>query len=62
MEAAGTAAALCVKQNIDPQDLSVPELQQLLRKRNCKLTLHEAGLLYRDEPGARPSSLKKTFH
>jgi hypothetical protein len=61
-EAAGTAAALCVKQNIDPQDLSVPELQQLLRKRGCKLTLHEAGLLYRDEPGARPSSLKKTFH
>ncbi|MBR1952912.1 MAG: FAD-dependent oxidoreductase [Lentisphaeria bacterium] len=61
-EAAGTAAALCVKQKTDPQNLSVPELQQVLRQRGCKLNLHEAGLLYRDEPGARPSSLKKTFH
>lgn len=61
-EAAGVAAALCVKQSVEPSDISVPELQEILRSRGCKLTMHEAGLLYRDEPGAKPSSLKRTMH
>lgn len=61
-EAAGVAAALCAKQNMEPEALSVPELQQKLRERGCKLTMHEAGLLYRNEPGAKPSSLKRTMH
>ena len=61
-EAAGTAAALCVRHRMEPAELSVPELQQVLRERNCKLHMHEAGLLYRNEPGAAPSSLKKTLH
>ena len=61
-EAAGAAAALCSQKNIEPEDLSVSDLQKLLRSRGCKLTMHEVGLLYRDEPGARPSSLKRTMH
>ena len=61
-EAAGVAAALCAKQNIEPEDLAVSDLQKLLRSRGCKLTMHEVGLLYRNEPGASPSSLKRTMH
>ena len=61
-EAAGVAAALCAKQNVEPADLSVLELQDILRSRGCKLTMHEVGLLYQDEPGAKPSSLNRTMH
>ena len=61
-EAAGVAAALCSKLALEPKDLPVAELQKRLRERGCKLSMHEAGLLYRDEPGARPSSLKRTMH
>lgn len=61
-EAAGVAAAMSAQKKIDPSELSVQELQTLLRKRDCRLSLHEAGLLYRDEPGARPFTLKKNMH
>jgi len=61
-EAAGAAAALCCMRNCLPEHLAVSALQEMLHQRQCRLTLHEVGLLYRDEPGAMPCTLKRTTH
>ncbi len=52
-EAAGVAAALSARRQQPPSRLDVVELQNILRQRGGKPTLHDAGLCYRHETGYR---------
>lgn len=61
-EAAGTAAALAVKNKLSPRNLPVELLQNILYARGCKLHLPEVGLPYMGQEGYIPSTLKFETH
>lgn len=50
-EAAGCAAALCVKEKCTARELDVRHLQQLVRRRGGHCAMREIGLPYRNDPG-----------
>lgn len=47
-QAAGTAAALCVRHNVQPREVSVGQLQELLLEQHCSL------FYYKDLPSTHP--------
>lgn len=61
-EAAGTAAAMCVKHGFEPNELDVAVLQEVLRRRGGRMTLHEIGLPYRNEAGYREPEWRREGH
>ena len=61
-EAAGCAAALCVKENCSARSLDVKQLQQTIRQRGGRCSMREIGLAYRGEPGYCDPVLRRGAH